>query len=75
MRLRCQGGPADGWHEELHYDPGERIGVMEPLAAIGVRLGRWMLVPAQMTGASVYARDRRHVVRGGVRVYVPEEAS
>lgn len=69
MRLRCEGGPADGWGEELHYDPGDRIGVMEPRAAIGVRLGRWMLVPAQMPGANVYAAA---TVAEGIRVYVPE---
>lgn len=75
LRVRCKGGPADGWAFCTPVRPCERIGVMEPVAAIGVRLGsRFMAVPADMAGASVYVRDRWDPQDGrSIRVYVPEK--
>lgn len=78
LRVRCKGGAANGWAFCTPIRPTERIGVMEPVAAIGVRLpGRFMLVPVSMDGAHVYVRDRWDPEDGcSVRVYVPDlEAS
>lgn len=75
LRVRCKGGPADGWGFCTPIRPSERIGVMEPVAAINVQLrSRFMLVPAGMDGAEVYVRDRWDPEDGrSTRVYRPEE--